>query len=186
VTSGADPSFAQLPITIRQSRRKAGLLAFLAAIFVGMGTCTYGLGDLTSRIISIFCVVFFGLCLIVASIQLICPGRLVIDCRGVTQTFLRRSHAYPWPEVANFRVWRVAHNELVAYDDLRTPNPHPTLQAINRSIGADAALAGGWAMPAGRLADLLNAARDHCLAPTGPQRERPRQPPEPASATGST
>lgn len=84
------PEPEELSVTIVQSRGKAGRYAVLAAVFVAAGVWLYrqGSSDQTWAILSI---AFFGLGLVVFLAQLIRPGTLVLDARGITQAVLART-----------------------------------------------------------------------------------------------
>jgi hypothetical protein len=150
------------PIIIRQSLGKAVWLAVVAAIFVAIGVRTWLTGRPEDRLIAACVTIFFGLGLLVFLARIAAPGRLVIDAHGITQTSLLRTTVIPWSAAANFRVWRMHRTDFIAFDDLRPPGTRRALRAMNRLVGAEAALAPGWAMQPERLAALLNATRASC------------------------
>jgi hypothetical protein len=161
------------PLTIRQSRLQYLTLGVVAMLFVAGGFWMTGLADTWHRIWGYVCLVFFGLGFLVFLATMIRPGTLVIDSDGVTQTVLFRRHLFRWEDVARFRAWTMPQVmlparplTLVAFDDLR-PAGRPVLRAINKQLGADAALAPGWTMRPDALAELLNSARRHFVETVG-------------------
>lgn len=144
-------------IVILQSRRQTLRIAGLGVVMVSASILT-ALSDrsLTVRAVGGGGVLFFGLGLLVFVVQLVRPGRLTLDAVCITQTSLGRTTRLLWSEVGHFRVWSTSRTAVVAFDDLRPLQGRSTLRRISRSLGADGALVGGWTMPAGQLAALLN------------------------------
>ena len=157
------------PVVIMQSRFNVIRLALssVVGLAVGVWVCFSGSPDTLNW--GALCVLVSLVSLMVYSVQPLRPGRLVVDSHGTTQRALLRNRMLPWREVANFRVWRQRCNVFVAFDDLRAPGVRRILRAFRRSVSAQATLAPGWSMEAGRLAALLNAARSHWIGPARPR-----------------
>jgi hypothetical protein len=107
------------------------------------------------------CVVFFGLGVVVFSINLHPKSSfLTLAHEGFTYASLFRQHFVPWSNVQGFMSVRVGPNKMVGWNYTPAFLAHGTVRRVNRATsGAEAALPDTYGMTIDSLCALLNEIR---------------------------
>ncbi len=155
------------PREIQASRLKTiGLLAGSLA-FVAAGAFIQSRSP-TIEPMAWLCMVFFGLGVVVAIVQLVRPQRLLLDNEGFTLVggMVRRPRKERWADVRGFVVFRLPRGgTMVGYNYAPGAEPKSKLLAISRGMGCDAGLGKGWPGGDAAMVEQLNAYRQQALSP---------------------
>ncbi|TDK24952.1 hypothetical protein E2F46_07170 [Luteimonas aestuarii] len=103
------------------------------------------------------CIVFFGLCALVAIVSLL-PGAggLWLDAQGFKVRSLYRTWSVRWQDVAGFHPARIGPNRMVCWDYAPGYRPQQRIRRFSRGVaGAEAALPESYGMQVDALAVLL-------------------------------
>jgi len=101
------------PVILKPGKGKSILLFIVSIVFVCLGIALWE----SNKILAVFTVVFFGLCLLVFIINLIPDASyLKIDDHGIEMKNLFKSTFIPWNAVSGFRTKNVFLNTMVVFD----------------------------------------------------------------------
>ena len=149
------------PIVITMSRGKMVLLLLIAMMFtIGGGLMiAHKPDDLTGYL----CAGFFGLGIPVFIWRFLSPPRLEISPRGISWFTGHKTLEYAWKDFAGFRAYRPSSRNLskyVGFEYARDSAKRGKMTAVAHALaGVDGGLGGQWEMPAEKLVDLLNQAK---------------------------
>ncbi|WP_149790509.1 STM3941 family protein [Mesorhizobium sp. NFR06] len=154
------------PRVIRGSRGKALLLLFGCLIFVlaGIGTLKHHPND--GQAMTWTGIIFFGLGVPVAISLLIRPQTLALDRDGfiLDGGLLVRPKKVAWRDVKGFHVWRPRNrSKSVGYDFEPGARKETALMRVNRRLGAEDCLPGGWQYSPDKMVEILNSYRLQAL-----------------------
>jgi len=100
---------------------------------------------------------FFVPCEAIILAQCFVPSRLVLSATHFRlERPLRKPYSVAWSDLQGFFVWAYHGTRLVAYRYRPDRTPGDAVTRVNRVLGTDGALPGGWPVEAGALAELLN------------------------------
>src|ERR1700746_1330412 len=103
----------EVPVTLRSSRKKILGLLLLALVFVTSGIWTLPQGGVASWI----CIVFFGICAVVAAVNLLPNSSyLRITREGFTICSSFRCRFIEWQHVGRFGVSHGGFKKMVGWD----------------------------------------------------------------------
>jgi hypothetical protein len=141
-------------LVLRPSKRSTLGLLLGCSIFVGAGVWMATIG----KPIGWIAVIFFGLGVVVALVQLIPNASyLVITQKGFEIGSLFRSHTYSWHEVTFFAVATTYYHGMVVFNFSASYEKAKVARNVAKAIaGYEGALPGTYGMKADQLADLLN------------------------------
>jgi hypothetical protein len=147
----------ELPLTLRPSKAKATVLFLGSAVFVVGGFLMIA----SEPFAGWFCVVFFGLCALVAAAQVLPNASyLRLTPQGFAVRSLFRESSLCWWDVSEFGVTVIGHNRFVGWNYCSSYPKQARLRGINVALsGFEAALPDSYGRPAAELAELLNALR---------------------------
>lgn len=144
-----------LPVVLRNSRRKMLLTLVASLAFVGAGFLM-----LADHPVSGYAsIIFFGLCALVFCINLLPNSSyLRLTSEGFTVCSTFRSRSIEWRDVGPFGVTHIGTRKMVVWDSLRAVSK---LGKANRLVcGYASALPDTYGLKAEELAELLNRLRD--------------------------
>jgi hypothetical protein len=147
----------KLPLRLNTNKKKMLLLLVVSLIFVVMGIALMmSKSNLTS--VSYGIVFFFGLCALVAIIQLLpSASYLLLTKDGFTMCSIFRATTYRWCDIEKFFVITVVINEMVGLDFAKGFREAQAMRAISKGIsGADGALPDTYGMRVEDLTTLMN------------------------------
>jgi hypothetical protein len=146
-----------LPLTLRPSPVRMGLLLFGAVSFVAGGIWLIP----HSPLIAAANIFFFGLCAIVFAITLHPRSSfLTVASDGFTFASLFRKHFVPWSHVQSFAPIRIGLNKMVGWNYVPEFREHAKLRRTSVAVsGMEAGLPNTYGMTAESLSALLNEVR---------------------------
>ena len=99
---------------------------------------------------------FFGLGVLIFTAQIVWPETLILDREGFTQSVLGRKRSQKWSDIEEFLLWSPSPGaQMVGYNFKPDRRPKGALTQINRTLGCDAGLPGGWKMSPRELLTTL-------------------------------
>lgn len=148
-----------LPLRLRTTRRKMLVLLLGCSMFVAGGVFVLP----THPVAGYGAIVFFGLGVVVALIQLLPDSAYVeLDERGFTTCTLFRKRFLRWEDVAEFSTIRLEGrvSPMVAFRYAPGYTAHATARKLAKTLaGAEDALPDTYGRSAQELAELLNKVR---------------------------
>lgn len=153
----------QPPVVIKSSALKS--FALMAGSASVAAFCWFDLSLDPSASHAASGLVAFALCVPYYAWLFLSPNVIALSPDGLTLRTRWRSTRWSWSEVTHFRVISVhIASRHVGFDVVgQSPGPVSWVQSYMQFYvgyaGADDSLGAGWEIGAGRLADLLNAAR---------------------------
>ena len=164
-TGGMSDNFdaTQLPIFLRQSRRKWIVIAIVCWVFVPLIVATLG-RSASEQVLSgenlvlLIAMLFLLLLGFIATFTVVRPGTLSIDRDGLRERMLGRDRHYAWEDVDNFHTVSVPRNTLVMFDLNQDGKP---VRNFNTKTGYSAGtLSDSYGLDHDALASLLQTVRD--------------------------
>ena len=148
-----------LPLRLRTTRKSMVVLLLACAGFVAAGVFVLPIHP----VVAWQAIVFFGLGVVVALIQLL-PGSayLELDDRGFTTCTMFRKSFVRWDDVGEFFPLSLDSRarKMVAFRYAPDYKPHPSARKFLTALaGAEGALPDTYGRPADDLARLLNTIR---------------------------
>lgn len=150
------------PRIIRGSRGKTFLLLLACPLvfLAGIGTVRSPAGVHAVGWIGIF---FSGLSVPFLIRSLIRPHTLTLDDSGFMIGAGPKKVA--WQDIKGFHVWRPRNrSKLIGYNFEPGARKETSLMRINRGLGAEGCLPGGWQFSTDKMVEILNAYRVQALA----------------------
>lgn len=147
------------------SRWKTAILFLISLAFVAMSVAIPSEAD--EIYASMFAGAFFGLGSVVFGWQLIRPQRLSLSPTGFTVSggLIRSPKPVLWRDVSPFFVVSLRRGgRMIGYNFMPGARRESTLVRMNRLVGAEAALPGGWPGSPEQMVERINAYRAKALA----------------------
>jgi len=142
----------QLPVTYPASRTKMLRLLVISAVFVAVG---FWLRD-KNALVMWSCVVFFGLGVVVALINLHPRASyLTLTESGFEFSSMFRKHTVAWKDVLDFGVISISGNEMVGWNYLPSHRSQIARRVSSGLAGVEAALPDTFGHRAIELAQLM-------------------------------
>jgi hypothetical protein len=155
------------PVIIAMSRWKVGLLLIGSLLLAAGGA--WMIAREPGKASGYFCLLFFGLCVLVFIWRFLSPPRLEISRDGLAWFNGRKTLTYAWNDFAGFRTYKPSSRNLSKYVGYQYREDHPKrgkMAAVARAIaGVDGGFSGQWELSADKVAALLNAAKDKWASP---------------------
>ncbi len=139
----------------RPSKLKNLILLFACLVFVAMGIFLIDV----EKVIAWGCIIFFGLGLIVALLNLLPNSSyLVLTSEGFEVKSLFRSKFTKWSEVEDFELIVLSHNKMIGYNYTKAYRKHKTERKISKAFGGkERVLPTAYDIKLEELLDLIQA-----------------------------
>ncbi|WNJ17145.1 PH domain-containing protein [Pontibacter sp. G13] len=141
------------PKIFQPNKWKFLLLAVVCAAFVAIGWVMLE----EEPIMGGLCVSFFGLCLLVALIQLLPNASyLKLDEEGFEVKTLFRTHFTRWSEVKDFRAGQINGNKMIFYNFTAKHKKHQTAKKVAKFLSTkEGALPSNYTIQTKDLLELM-------------------------------
>ncbi len=145
----------------RPSKSKNLILLFGCLIFVAMGIFLID----AQEIIAWSCIIFFGLGVIVALLNLLPNSSyLALMSEGFEVKSLFRSKFTKWTEVEGFELIVLSHNKMIGYNYTKAYRKHKTERKISKAFGGkERVLPTTYDIKLEELLDLIQAYKQASL-----------------------
>ena len=155
-----------VPATFRTSRIKVAVLLTSSVAFVATGVWMAS----EKPLIGYLCIVFFGLCALVFTVQLHPNSSyLTVSPDGFTFCALFRQTFVPWSQTTEFVVVNVRNHQMVGWNYALGYQGQKAGRVLAKAIaGVEAALPDTYGIKASDLANLMNDARRRYVPSTRP------------------
>ncbi|MEZ2331419.1 STM3941 family protein [Mesorhizobium sp. RCC_202] len=153
-------------MVIRGSRGKALLLLFGCVVFILAGILTLRNHPGDGHVITWIGIIFFGLGVPISASLVIRPQTLALDRDGfiLDGGLLARPKKVAWREIKGFHVWRPRkRSKSVGYNFEPGARKETALMRVNRGLGAEDCLPGGWQYSPDKMVEILNSYRLQAL-----------------------